>query len=920
MFRGRTRFVIVVVVVGGALLPLGGCLDVVPAKTSFETDAERIAALQDAGAGSDTSSADIATPDTATPDTGANGDAVDDAKSGDPKDAATHKDGSETGDTSSPDGQTADTAEGDAANPDAANPDATSPDVTSPDAGPVNPCAGKADKTPCEDGDKCTTSFCKAGKCVTDANICVCKVTADCAKKEDGDACNGTLYCDTTTPKNACRVNPSTVVTCDVSSDGKCKTTTCDKKTGKCVVKIPPAGKIVLCDADGDGNTCSKTDRCEDGKCTLGTNICTCKEDKDCAAKEDGDLCNGTLYCDITLTVPACAVNPATVVGCKKSQPSLCGTHGCDPKTGKCTFKAKGDNNACDDDNPCTVGDVCKAGSCKPGTDLCACSKAADCAKFDDGNPCNGTFFCNAATGKCLLNPTTVVACKDNDACTTTACDPKTNKCVTKPVAAGALCDADSNPCTAFDSCDGKGTCEKGTPICVCQKDADCSSNEDGDLCNGTLYCDKSTSPASCKVNPKTVKTCKTAGDTACEKTVCVKKTGTCKKQPEPEFTACEDGNKCTAGDRCESGKCIGGIDLCACKSDSDCVDDGNPCNGVPYCDKTSQPFACKTLAKSAISCTGGIGCAPKACDPTTGKCSPLADAAKCDDNNPCSMDTCDISGQCSHIPLVDATSCGADKACVKAVCKSVPAGMVSIPSATFFMGCNSAVDPDCAADEKSQHEVSLKPFAIDRYEVTAAAYAECVAKGNCNKVTSTDPACNHADPKRKNHPANCLTFSQAKQVCQQLGKRLPTEAEWEAAARGSCKLWGVNCAKKMPRYPWAGPAASCNIAVMLGTTKSGCDLETTRAVGSFNKDKSPFGAVDMGGNVSEWTEDWYSAGPWSAGKAVDPPGPVTGTMRVVRGGNLTSDSKGVRAGRRSATKPDAVSASIGVRCAADVK
>ena len=209
-----------------------------------------------------------------------------------------------------------------------------------------------------------------------------------------------------------------------------------------------------------DGDPCSDGDNCQGGQCQPGpTSVCGCKTSADCAAKEDGNLCNGTLYCDAS---KVCKVNPATVVACSESA-DPCIVNTCDGKTGSCSSKPAAEGTPCSDGKACTVGDTCAAGSCAPGTGIC-CKDTAECAKADDGDLCNGTWFCNKASGACQFNPATVVNCSsvDDTACSKSQCDGKTGTCAAVAFGDGKACD-DGNPCTSGDACQ-KGACTASAP------------------------------------------------------------------------------------------------------------------------------------------------------------------------------------------------------------------------------------------------------------------------------------------------------------------------------------------------------------------------------------------------------------------------------------------------------------------------
>ncbi len=541
----------------------------------------------------------------------------------------------------------------------------------------------------CSDGLACTQGdHCEAGSCKAGTNVC-CTNDVECAKAEDGDACNGTLFCNKATGK--CQFNPKTVVTCPTSADTACQKNLCDSKTGACsLVGLAEGGP---CD---DGNPCTQS-ACAKGACKATTNTCACQKDSDCAAKEDGNLCNGTLFCH--LATNTCLVNPATVVQCNTNLDSACAAAVCNPKTGTCALQAKNEGQPCEaDGNACTGVDTCEQGTCKAGPSLCQCQNNADCVAQEDGDPCNGTLYCDQIAKSCKVNPATVVACPsaDDTTCSKNLCNPKTAKCETVAINDFGACEADANPCTANDQCQS-GACVASTNACQCQNDNDCTLLDDGDACNGKLYCDKKS--GKCQVNPTTVVFCPTVNDTACLHNVCAPKTGQCALVAFNEFGTCDaDGNPCTVGDRCQTGKCLAGLNQCQCGVDQNCAvfDDGNACNGQLACSELQGPKAiglCTPATATVIVCpTGGV-CAGLLCEPSSGKCLPkpindnkncddglactAADLCKngtcvgtqpgCDDNEPCTVDLCDpVAKACTHAP----TPCGDSNPCTADSCK----------------------------------------------------------------------------------------------------------------------------------------------------------------------------------------------------------------------------------------------------------
>ena len=557
--------------------------------------------------------------------------------------------------------------------------------------------------TPCEDGKSCTVdeacdalANCQAGK-----NNCDCEDDAGCLDQDDGNPCNGTLFCDKTN-KGAfkCTTNPSTIKVCDPGKDTPCVANICGVDNGTCQMTAINLGGTCT-----DGDPCTAGDHCAAGKCAAGKDICSCKVDSDCAIKEDGNLCNGTLFCNKAANT--CEHDPSTVVSCPTVDDTACLSTICTKKTGKCEPKTAGNGAECDDGNKCTTGDYCDQGKCSVSANTCECTTDSDCLAKDDGDKCNGVMFCNKVAGDCRVNEASVVKCPtvNDDACLANLCVPLTGECTMTAINQSGPCDADATDCTKGDRCEA-GNCVSGTNICACKKDGDCQAQEDGNLCNGTLFCNKTT--GGCEFNPATVLICPTVDDTTCQATVCAKKTGKCiPNTPINNGFACDDGNPCTYSDSCLAGKCQSGVVTCECGIDADCAkkEDDDACTGPLFCDKSGPHNVCKPNPAKTVTCAlekkKDGPCTRTECNPKTAVCEQKAVNDKavckegtlcttvyiclagtctkgkpldCNDGNPCTVDTCDDFQGCKHaitnaVPCDDANFCTSDDVCVKGFC-----------------------------------------------------------------------------------------------------------------------------------------------------------------------------------------------------------------------------------------------------------
>jgi len=286
--------------------------------------------------------------------------------------------------------------------------------------------------------------------------------------------------------------------------------------------------------------------------------------------------------------------------------------------------------------------------------------------------------------------------------------------------------------------------------------------------------------------------------------------------------------------------------------------------------------------------------------------------------------------------PLADAQNPGVGAA--SNVCAGAPRDMVCVTAGTFTMGSNIG-----DADEMPTHSVTLSEFLIDKHEVSFGQYMQCVQAGKCglpryypplkqrrvvstkviSKLPKKGPGARPASPSGvvkikiasvlvdNRLPAAGMTWIDAKNYCEFKGRHLPTEAQWEYAARGA----------KGNYYAWGGAPAICE---RVNSAKCG---KHPKPVRSLSKGASPFGALHMTGNAWEWVHDWYDPKIYAASVgATDPVGPtnfadpVTGQMkyrhRVLRGGSWSGIPAELRTAYRYRLLPTMYANDIGLRCA----
>jgi hypothetical protein len=443
----------------------------------------------------------------------------------------------------------------------------------------------------------------------------------------------------------------------------------------------------------------------------------------------EGSFCGGTCVDDQDCPWGFACVKATTVDGVELAQ--------CVASTGTCACTAKSvalglstpcelsnDQGTCGGKRVCTQAGLSACDAPVPAAETCNglddnCNGQADepvekdgtvVAVCDDGNDCT-TDVCNGEAG-CEHVSLDGVECKDGDTCTTA------DKCVAGVCVGDPVVCEDSNPCTD-DTCSLIGGCEhlpnkadcddgdpctvgdicgnaecKGTTVpCDCNQDSDCKALEDGDLCNGTLVCDKAEVPFQCAVDPATTVTCpEPAGaDAPCLKTVCDPVGGACGFEPYHDGYACSDGDACTVGDSCAEGTCVGGPSA-NCNDGNPCTDDG--CDPTGGCQHEPNSVPCQ----DGSACTVGDTCAASQCQP--------GDVLDCDDGNPCTDDWCDPAGGCQH--KANAAACDDGNPCTLG---DHCAGSVCVASDTNLCNDGNLCTTDwCSPDAGCMHDPNQVP------------------------------------------------------------------------------------------------------------------------------------------------------------------------------------------------------------------
>lgn len=227
---------------------------------------------------------------------------------------------------------------------------------------------------------------------------------------------------------------------------------------------------------------------------------------------------------------------------------------------------------------------------------------------------------------------------------------------------------------------------------------------------------------------------------------------------------------------------------------------------------------------------------------------------------------------------------------------------LVYVSAGNFTMGSNNA-----GSDEQPVHTVYLDAFWIDKTDVTNKMYALCVSGGTCQPpraTKSTTRSSYYGNSQYDDYPVIYVDWNMAGTYCTWAGRQLPTEAQWEKAARGTDGR----------TYPWGNDPPNNNLS------NNHFNIGDTSEVGKYPNGASPYGALDMAGNVWQWVADWYDAHYYSSSPSSNPLGPTSGQYRVQRGGEWNSNDGSVRSAGRSWDHPSNAYDHIGFRCSLSIR
>lgn len=223
----------------------------------------------------------------------------------------------------------------------------------------------------------------------------------------------------------------------------------------------------------------------------------------------------------------------------------------------------------------------------------------------------------------------------------------------------------------------------------------------------------------------------------------------------------------------------------------------------------------------------------------------------------------------------------------------------VYVPEGEFLMGRGEVYKNA----DSPQHLVYLDAFWMDKYEVSNAMYLKCMQTGGCTELVSDNIY--YQNWVYRDHPVTYVTWDQAGEYCQWAGRRLPTEAEWEKAARGT----------DGHMYPWGDEAPNPRLANF-----SGSMIHEAVSTYRYPLGASPYGALNMSGNVREWVADWYDPQYYTTTPYMNPKGAESGDERSMRSGSYNEDGREVAVTSRYRHEPQSAGLSRGFRCSEDAE
>jgi formylglycine-generating enzyme required for sulfatase activity len=347
-----------------------------------------------------------------------------------------------------------------------------------------------------------------------------------------------------------------------------------------------------------------------------------------------------------------------------------------------------------------------------------------------------------------------------------------------------------------------------------------------------------------------------------------------------------------------------GAREICGDGIDQDCTGGDLPCSSVDMDGDGYSPAMGDCNDNDPTIHPGAMEV------PYNGKdddCNPLTPDDDLDRDGYLHANDCNDNDPTVHPGAIERCGDGIDQDCSGADLACPPVDEVAVGAGPFMMGSQPATGDE---DEHPMHTVMLPSFYIDRAEITNAAYKVCVDARACTAPGSLGSATRSSyfgDAGFVNYPVVFVSWTQADTYCRWVGRRLPSEAEWEKAGRGSSDT---------RQYPWGNMPADCPSANVTRTNGMACVGDTTADATYPASSASPYGAIDMCGNVWEWVADWYSATYYAVSPGASPPGPSSGSQKVRRGGGWVNEPIFGRVANRASDDPSAQLGAVGFRCA----